>query len=70
VVFIFVDDLTHYFREEQPVTELYDHKTDPAENVKSRGGKWKFNYGIFDQYVGLAMEVGIDEAITIYTPVP
>jgi hypothetical protein len=34
-MFIFVDDLTHYFREEQPVTELYDHKTDPAENVNT-----------------------------------
>lgn len=25
--------LTHYFRDAQPVTELYDHKKDPAENV-------------------------------------
>ena len=23
--------LTRYFREEQPVTELYDHETDPYE---------------------------------------
>jgi len=38
--------------------------------LKGRDGKWKFDYGIFDQYVELAMEVGIDEAITIYTPVP
>jgi hypothetical protein len=38
--------------------------------VKKTNGSWKFNYSIFDQYVELAMEVGIDEAITIYTPVP
>jgi hypothetical protein len=37
---------------------------------KTRDGSWKFDYNIFDQYVELAMEVGIDEAITIYTPVP
>lgn len=38
--------------------------------LKKRDGSWKFDYAIFDQYVELAMEVGIDEAITIYTPVP
>ena len=38
--------------------------------LKLRDGSWKFDYSIFDQYVELAMEVGIDEAITIYTPVP
>jgi hypothetical protein len=38
--------------------------------IKKTNGSWKFNYTIFDQYVKLAMEVGIDKAITIYTPVP
>ena len=38
--------------------------------VKKKNGTWKFDYTIFDQYVQLAMEVGIDKAITIYTPVP
>jgi len=38
--------------------------------VKTATGAWKFDYTIFDQYVQLAMEVGIDEAITIYTPIP
>ncbi len=38
--------------------------------LKRRDGSWKFDYGIFDQYVQLAMEVGIDKAITVYTPVP
>ena len=33
-------------------------------------GSWKFDYRIFDTYVELAMSVGIDKAITIYTPVP
>jgi glycosyl hydrolase family 123 len=38
--------------------------------IKTKNGSWKFNYNIFDQYVELAMQMGIDEAITIYTPVP
>jgi glycosyl hydrolase family 123 len=38
--------------------------------LKTAGGSWKFDYSIFDQYVELAMEAGVDEAITIYTPVP
>ncbi|MGE5449367.1 MAG: glycoside hydrolase domain-containing protein [Bacteroidales bacterium] len=38
--------------------------------LKMTNGKWKFDYSIFDQYVDLAMEAGVDEAITIYTPVP
>jgi len=40
------------------------------EWVKRKNGSWKFDYNIFDQYVQLAMEAGIDKAITIYTPVP
>lgn len=40
------------------------------EWIKQKSGKWKFDYSIFDQYVQLAMSVGIDEAITLYTPVP
>lgn len=40
------------------------------EWIKQRNGSWKFDYNIFDQYVQLAMETGIDKAITIYTPVP
>lgn len=40
------------------------------EWLKKKDGSWKFDYEIFDTYVQLAMEVGVDEAITIYTPVP
>ena len=40
------------------------------EWVKQLNGLWKFDYHIFDQYVQLAIEAGIDKAITIYTPVP
>jgi glycosyl hydrolase family 123 len=40
------------------------------EWIKQKNGTWKFDYNIFDQYVELAMSVGIDEAITIYTPIP
>ncbi len=38
--------------------------------TKRKDGTWKFNYKIFDEYVELAMSVGIDKAITLYTPVP
>ena len=38
--------------------------------IKQKNGTWKFDYSIFDQYVQLAMSVGIDKAITLYTPVP
>ena len=38
--------------------------------IKRKDGSWKFGYKIFDEYVQLAMSVGINEAITLYTPVP
>ena len=38
--------------------------------IKRTDGSWKFDYNIFDEYVQLAMSIGIDKAITIYTPVP
>lgn len=40
------------------------------ESIKEKDGTWKFDYKIFDEYVELAMRVGIDKAITVYTPVP
>jgi hypothetical protein len=40
------------------------------EWIKRKDGSWKFNYDIFDEYVQLAMDIGINKAITIYTPVP
>ncbi|HEX9511560.1 MAG TPA: glycoside hydrolase domain-containing protein, partial [Puia sp.] len=40
------------------------------EWVKKKNGGWKFDYTIFDTYVELAMGVGIDKAITLYSPVP
>ncbi|HYC29339.1 MAG TPA: glycoside hydrolase domain-containing protein [Chitinophagaceae bacterium] len=40
------------------------------EWIKQGNGKWKFDYKIFDEYVELCMSVGINEAITIYSPVP
>jgi len=40
------------------------------EWTRRADGTWKFDYDIFDQYVQLAMDVGVDKAITIYTPVP
>jgi hypothetical protein len=38
--------------------------------IKQKNGAWKFDYSIFDEYVELAMSMGIDKAITIYTPLP
>ena len=38
--------------------------------IRQKNGAWKFDYKIFDQYVELAMSIGIDKAITIYTPIP
>jgi hypothetical protein len=38
--------------------------------IKGGEGKWKFNYKNFDEYVELAMSVGIDKAITLYTLCP
>ncbi|HET6722776.1 MAG TPA: glycoside hydrolase domain-containing protein, partial [Chitinophagaceae bacterium] len=40
------------------------------EWIRKKDGKWKFDYSIFDQYVQLAIEAGIDKAITLYTPIP
>lgn len=40
------------------------------EWIKRKEGGWKFDYAIFDDYVQLAMSMGIDKAITVYTPVP
>ena len=38
--------------------------------IKKQDGGWKFDYTIFDTYVELAMSVGIDNSITLYTAVP
>lgn len=39
------------------------------EWIKQKNNVWKFDYNIFDTYVQLAMDVGIDKAITVYAPV-
>lgn len=41
-----------------------------VEWIKKKDGSWKFDYNFFDQYVQLAMEMGVDKAITIYSPIP
>jgi hypothetical protein len=38
--------------------------------IKKKDGTWKFGYDYLDQYVQIAKEVGIDKAITIYSPIP
>ena len=39
------------------------------EWIKQKDDHWRFDYTVFDDYVQLAMDCGIDKAITIYTPV-
>jgi hypothetical protein len=41
-----------------------------VEWIKMKDGSWKFDYNFFDQYVQLAIEAGVDKAITIYSPIP
>jgi len=48
----------------------YSIEGNMIEWIKATDGSWKFDFSIFDQYVELAMEAGIKEAITLYTPVP
>ncbi len=48
----------------------YSTEEGMIEWIKKKNGSWKFDYSIFDQYVSLAMSMGIDKAITIYTPLP
>ena len=40
------------------------------EWVKKADDTWSFDYTIFDEYVDLAMECGITDAITLYTMIP
>ena len=40
------------------------------EWIKQKNNSWTFDYKIFDEYVELAMQYGINKAITIYTPLP
>lgn len=40
------------------------------EWIKDRNGKFRFDFSVFDQYVQLAMDAGITDAITVYTPIP
>ncbi len=40
------------------------------ESIKLNDATWTFDYQIFDDYVELAMDAGITEAITIYTLLP
>lgn len=40
------------------------------EWIRQKDRSWKFDYRIFDEYVTLAMECGINKAITIYTAIP
>ena len=41
-----------------------------VEWIRKKDGTWKFGYNYLDQYVEMAREVGVDKAITIYSPIP
>ena len=47
---------------------------DPFESmigwIRNSSGKWDYDYSIFDQYVELAMDCGIDRQINCYAMVP
>jgi hypothetical protein len=47
---------------------------DPFESmitwIKNSDGLWEYDYSIFDQYVNLAIECGIDKQINCYSMVP
>ena len=43
----------------------YIHEGAMIKWRKQKNGEWKFDYSIFDEYVQLAMEAGIDKVITI-----
>ena len=40
------------------------------EWIKKPDNSWRFDYSIFDEYVNLCMQYGINKAITLYTPIP
>ncbi len=40
------------------------------EWIKDKSGKFRFDYTMFDDYVQLAMDAGVTDAITVYTPIP
>jgi hypothetical protein len=40
------------------------------EWIKNENDSWDFDFRIFDQYVELAIDAGIETAITIHTPLP
>ncbi len=48
----------------------YTLEGEMIESIRTVLDDWTFDYSIFDTYVGLAMETGIDRAITVYTPLP
>jgi Domain of unknown function (DUF4091) len=41
-----------------------------VEWIRKKDGTWKFGYNYLDQYVEMARQVGVDKAITIYSPIP
>jgi hypothetical protein len=50
--------------------DTYISDSTMVEWIRHPDGSWKFDYSIFDRYVELAMECGITQAITCYTPLP
>lgn len=50
--------------------DTYTADSTMVEWIRRPDGSWEFDYSIFDRYVELAMECGITQSITCYTPLP
>ena len=47
---------------------IYLNEGTMVEWIRTRDGRWRFDYTNFDKYVELALRCGITDAITCYTP--
>ena len=50
--------------------QCYDAYHSMIERVKTAGGKWKFDYSIFDEYVAFGRKCGLGPDIACYTMCP
>lgn len=50
--------------------QTYDPFNSMITWIKNTGGFWEYDYSVFDQYVQLAIDCGIDKQINCYSMVP
>ncbi|HEB61388.1 MAG TPA: DUF4091 domain-containing protein [Phycisphaeraceae bacterium] len=51
-------------------TQTYDPYDSMVEWILEKGGKWRFDYTVFDRYVEFGMSCGINKSINCYSMVP